>query len=405
MADVADRKVAWTERGRARLLAILALVALALIASVVAGGYLWLEEQFRAPGPADAVTRIEVGPGASLRSVLARLQASGSVRRARAVEWYLRLHGLSPRVQTGVYEIPARASPAQILDLFEQGKVMLEQLTVVEGATFADFLAALEQHPRVAHTLHGKTPAEIMTALGHPGEAAEGEFFPDTYRFAANTTDLAILALAHESMQRTLDAAWQARSADLPLATPYQALILASMVEKEAALESERARIAGVFVNRLRKGMRLQSDPTVIYGLGRQYDGTIHTRDLLRDTPYNTYTREGLPPTPVALPGRESVLAAVHPQQTPALYFVATGLGDGAHHFSNTLEEHNSAVQTYLVRLRDQERSAKAVPVTPEAAATAAGLAATPASAHPTSAPARGSSAATSPDGPGARPR
>jgi UPF0755 protein len=346
----ASRRAA--RRGR-RVLALAALLLL-LLAAAAAGSYLWLRSQFQAAGPATTAARIEVEPGTSVRGVLTRLESSGTVRNARAVEWYLRVRGLKPRVQAGTYEIPPGASPAQILELFEQGKVVLEQLTVVEGATFADFLAALEQHPRVAHTLHGKTPAEIMALLGHPGEAAEGEFFPDTYRFAADTPDLAILAIAHDSMQNVVAAAWETRRSGLPLATPYQALILASMIEKEAALKRERALIAGVFVNRLRKGMRLQSDPTVVYGLGAQYDGTIHTRDLLRDTAYNTYTREGLPPTPIALPGRESVQAAVQPADTSALYFVTTGLGDGAHHFSNTLEEHNSAVQTYLERLRSQ---------------------------------------------------
>jgi len=338
----------------------LALIALLALAAVAAGGYFWLQTVFNAPGPGESASRIEVGAGTSVRGVLTSLEAAGRVRNARAVEWYLRLRGLRPRVQAGTYEIPPRASPAQILELLEQGKVLLEQLTVVEGATFADFLEALSQHPRVAHTLQGKSAAEIMTALGHPGEAAEGEFFPDTYRFAANTPDVAILAMAYENMQRLLDAAWQVRRADLPFDTPYRALILASMIEKEAQLKSERALIGGVFINRLRQGMRLQSDPTVVYGLGAQYDGTIHTRDLQRDTPYNTYTREGLPPTPIALPGRESVFAAVQPADTRALYFVATGLGDGAHHFSSTLEEHNSAVQTYLVRLRSQQHDATA---------------------------------------------
>jgi UPF0755 protein len=331
---------------------LLAVLLLLIIGAAAAGAWLVLQHEFEAPGPSDSAVRLEVEPGASVRSVLARLEASGSLRNARAVAWYLRLHGRRPRMQSGAYELPAHASPAQILALFEEGKVILEQVTVVEGATFADFLDALEQHPRVAHTLRGKSAADIMAALGHAGVAPEGEFFPDTYRFAANTTDAAILALAYDSMQRALTDAWQARRADLPLATPYQALILASMIEKEAALKSERAIISGVFVNRLRKGMRLQSDPTVVYGLGEQYDGTIHTRDLLRDNPYNTYTREGLPPTPIALPGRESLLAAARPADTAALYFVATGLGDGAHHFSSTLQEHNSAVQTYLERLR-----------------------------------------------------
>ncbi|HKD52576.1 MAG TPA: endolytic transglycosylase MltG [Steroidobacteraceae bacterium] len=352
------------------------LVLLGLLAVGAAAGYVWLRNEFLAPGPATSVSRIEVEPGATVRAVLGRLQGAGTVRDARAVQWYLRLRGARPRVEAGTYEIPAHASPAQILALFEQGKVILEQLTVVEGATFADFLETLAQHPRVTHTLNGKTPAEIMTLLGHGGQNPEGEFFPDTYRFAANTSDVAILGLAYDSMQHALAAAWQERHPGLPFDTPYQALILASMVEKEAALKSERARIAGVFVNRLRKGMRLQSDPTVVYGLGGGYDGTIHTRDLQRDTPYNTYTREGLPPTPIALPGRESLLAAVQPEATNALYFVATGLGDGAHHFSNSLEEHNAAVQSYLARLRNQERSPQKPAVTPAAAAEEAAAAA-----------------------------
>ena len=379
MADAARAASHGAQAGGAAVKGLLAL-AVFLLAGVAAA-YLWLQHEFRAPGPNTAAARIEVEAGASLRSVLMRLEADGLLRNARAVQGYLRVHRIRPRVQAGAYEIAPHASPAQILELFEEGKVILEQLTVVEGATFADFLTELAQQPHVLHTLSGKSSAEIMAALGHPGAPAEGEFFPDTYRFAANTPDTAILALAYERMQRTLAEAWQARRPDLPLKTPYEALVLASMVEKEAALKSERARIAGVFVNRLRKGMRLQSDPTVIYGLGAQYDGSIHTRDLLHDTPYNTYTRAGLPPTPVALPGREALLAATQPEDTAALYFVATGLGDGAHHFSSTLEEHNSAVQTYLVRLRSQERSTgQKPPVTPAAAATEAAEAAPPAS-------------------------
>ena len=340
-----------------RVLVSLGVLLLLAAGAAAAGAYLWLQREFAAPGPKDTIERIEVETGASLRSVLARLETQGLMRHARAVEAWLRVTGRRPRVQSGTYEIPARASPADILALFEQGKVVLEQLTVVEGSTFGDFLDTLAQHDAVQHTLTGKSVAQIMTALGHPGVEPEGEFFPDTYRFAARTSDVAILALAYDSMQRVLGEAWAQRTPNLPLDTPYQALILASIVEKEAALKSERARIAGVFVNRLRHGMRLQSDPTVIYGLGAGYDGTIHTRDLQRDTPYNTYTRAGLPPTPVALPGRESVLAAVQPESTAELYFVATGRGDGAHQFSRTLEEHNAAVQAYLVRLRAQERA------------------------------------------------
>jgi peptidoglycan lytic transglycosylase G len=343
-------------RNAARGRALLVILVLLIVAAAGAfAGYRWLANEFAQPGPAAAATRLAVEPGMSVRVVLARLQAQGAVRNARAVGWYLRLQGIRARVQAGNYEIPPHASPAQILELFAEGKVVLEELTVVEGATFADFLQGLDAHPHVAHTLTGKSAAEVMTALGHAGQAPEGEFFPDTYRFADGTSDAAILTLAYESMQRALAQAWAVHSTDLPFDTPYQALILASMVEKEAALTGERARIAGVFVNRLRKGMRLQSDPTVIYGLGVHYDGTIHTRDLTTDSPYNTYTREGLPPTPIALPGRESLDAAVQPEKTQSLYFVATGLNDGAHQFSATLEEHNAHVQTYLARLRTQQ--------------------------------------------------
>jgi UPF0755 protein len=334
------------------------LAVLGILAVLAAGGaylgYRYLTRQFTAPGPAAQVTRIEVTPGSSLSRVLTHLQAQGVVADARAVTWYLKLRNQQVRVESGVYEIPAHASPQEILALFAEGKVVLEQLTVVEGTTFAEFLGLLAAHPAVAHTLKGKTPEQVMAAIGHAGEAPEGRFFPDTYRFAAHTSDAAILTLAYEAMQHALDAAWQSRAPDLPFQQPFQALILASMVEKEAALKSERPVIAGVFVTRLRKGMRLQSDPTVIYGLGDRYDGSIHTRDLQTDNPYNTYTREGLPPGPIALPGRESLEAAVHPDETGALYFVATGAGDGAHHFSKTLEEHNAAVQAYLARLRAQ---------------------------------------------------
>ena len=195
-----------------------------------------------------------------------------------------------------------------------------------------------------------------MSALGHAGESPEGRFFPDTYRFAPGTSDLTILAMAYERMAGVLAQAWQQRNSGLPFDSPYQALILASIVEKETGVADERARIAGVFINRLRRGMRLQSDPTVIYGLGSQYDGTIHTRDLTTDTPYNSYTRSGLPPTPISLPGLESLLAVMHPDPTDDLYFVATG--QGGHHFSKTLAEHDAELRVYLQHLREQQQAA-----------------------------------------------
>lgn len=338
------------------LLLIVILVAIALET-----GYLWLQHSYNAPGPSKDIVRIQVEQGASVRTVLMDLTRQGALRQPRSIELYLRiqqhLKGHSPRIQIGMYEIPAGASPAQIMELFDQGRVVLEQLTIIEGSRFADLRHSLDSHAAVTHTLQGRSDADVMTALGHAGELPEGRFFPDTYRFAPKTTDVEILGIAYNAMQRALDEAWQHRSADLPFQTPYEALTLASIVEKETGLPAERPRIAGVFVTRLRKGMRLQTDPTVIYGLGASYDGYIHTRDLATDTPYNTYTRAGLPPTPIALPGRESILAAVNPQESGEVYFVATGIGDGAHHFSKTLEEHNVAVKSYLEHLRAQQHA------------------------------------------------
>jgi UPF0755 protein len=338
-------------RARGRVLAYL-LVFLILVAAAAASGYYGLQHEFFAPGPGQQAVRVQIDQGSSVRGVLTQLARQGVLKNERAVALYLRLRGHRPNVHFGMYEIPPQASPAQILEMLEQGRVVLEQLTVVEGSTFADFRRALDQHAAITHTLTGKSAAEIMTALGHAGEFPEGRFFPDTYRFSARTTDRDILLLAYSAMQKLLDSAWPQRSADLPFDTQYQALTLASIVEKETGVPSERPRIAGVFVSRLRKGMRLQSDPTVIYGLGENYDGYVHTRDLTTDTPYNSYTRAGLPPTPIALPSREAILAALHPQETGELYFVATG--NGGHHFSRTLEEHNVAVKEYLEHLRNQ---------------------------------------------------
>ena len=343
-----------------RLLLLVIVVAIAL-----EGGYLWLGHVYNSPGPSQGIVRVQVEQGASVRTVLTDLNKQGALQRPRTVELYLRIQqhlkrGAPQRIQIGTYEIPAGASPAQIMELFDQGRVVLEQLTIIEGSRFADLRHLLDSHAAVTHTLLGKSDAEVMTALGHEGEFPEGRFFPDTYRFAPKTTDVEILGIAYNAMQRALDDAWQHRSSDLTLQSPYEALILASIIEKETGLPVERPRIAGVFVTRLRKGMRLQTDPTVIYGLGASYDGYIHTRDLATDTPYNTYTRGGLPPTPIALPGRESLVAAVNPQESGDVYFVATGNGDGAHHFSKTLEEHNAAVRSYLEHLRAQQHGSGA---------------------------------------------
>ena len=315
-------------------------------------GSVWLTAQFEAPGPAPHALRVTVAPGLSVRSVLGRLQSVGALQCAWCTQLYLRLTGRTLTIKAGDYEVDPHASASDVIEMLEQGRVILEQLTVVEGTRFSDLRHQLATDPYVHALLKDRDDAQVMAAIGHPGEAPEGRFFPDTYRFAAGTTDVEILKLAYAAMRDALAQAWDLRSADLPLQTPYQALILASVVEKETGLPAERPRIAGVFMARLRKDMRLQSDPTVIYGLAGAYDGHIHERDLTTDTPYNTYTREGLPPTPIALPGRAALLAVVRPEETGDLYFVATGDGQGGHHFSATLAEHNLAVQHYVQKLR-----------------------------------------------------
>jgi len=342
-----------------RKLISLLLVLVLLVAGAAALTYRWAANIYTSAGPLDEVVRVEVAPGASVRGVIRQLSNQGVVADPRAVALYLRAHNVRPNIKAGTYEFPARASPARIITMLEQGAVVLEQLTVVEGSTFADLRRALERHPAVTKTLKGKPDAQVMAIIGHANELPEGRFFPDTYRFAARTTDADILKLAYESMARVLAQAWEQRREGLPISTPYEALTLASIVEKETGLASERPRIAGVFTTRLRTGMRLQSDPTVIYGIGAKYDGDIRTRDLSTDTPYNTYTRAGLPPTPIALPGRESVMAVVRPHETGDIFFVATGDGTGAHHFSKTLEEHNQAVRKFLARLRQQSQNAR----------------------------------------------
>jgi len=338
------------------------LVVLILLAAAVLLSWRGLDWQMDQPAANAAPLRIEVAPGSSLRSTLLALQQLGALRHARLVELYLRLHGPAPRLQSGTYEVPAHSNAREVLDQLISGRVVLESLTVVEGWTFAQMRAALDTHAAVAHQMRGLSAQQLMDALGHPGEAAEGRFFPDTYRFAAGTSDRRILERAYERMQGELDSDWNARAPELPLASADEALILASIIEKETGREDERPKVAAVFINRLRQGMRLQSDPTVIYGLGEGYDGHIHTRDLETDTPYNTYTRTGMPPTPIALPGAAALQATLHPAAIDALYFVATGNGDGTHHFSATLAEHDIALRAYLHKLGAQPDTRVAPP-------------------------------------------
>jgi UPF0755 protein len=336
------------------------LLGLTLLLLVAAGGtaIYWrhIDAAMGIAGPNAQPVQLQVKPGATVRAVLGELERLGALADRRSVEMRLRVRGW-PQIRVGRYEIPAHATPDEILAQLEAGRVVLETLTVIEGWTFADMRRAVEQHPQIRQTLRGGSVADLMAAIGHPGEHPEGRFFPDTYRFAAGTSDRELYALAYRKLAETLDTAWQSRAASLPLASEYEALTLASIIEKETGLPSERPRIAGVFVTRLRRNMRLQTDPTVIYGLGESFDGNIRERDLRTDTPYNTYTRAGLPPTPIALPSREAIEAATRPLETGDIFFVATGNGDGSHVFSATLEAHNAAVQRYLARLRGNRRA------------------------------------------------
>jgi UPF0755 protein len=335
------------------------LLAFGVLAVLAAGGAAWYWQRaaaaMNAPGPQAAVLRYTVKPGASVRSVLAELESMGVIADRRLIELTLRVRGW-PEIKSGRYEIAAHASPADILQQMAEGRVLLETLRIIEGWTFADMRRVIEAHPEIKQTLRGRDVAELMRAIGHEGEHPEGRFYPDTYRFAAGTTDRDLYVLAYRKLAEALQAAWDSRAPDLPLANAYEALILASIVEKETGLASERPRIAGAFITRLRKKIRLQTDPTVIYGMGSAYDGDIRNRDLLTDTPYNTYTRGGLPPTPIALPSREAIQAVTHPLETGEIFFVASGEGDGSHVFSKTLEEHNAAVARLVARQRGLRR-------------------------------------------------
>jgi UPF0755 protein len=335
----------------------LILLGLALCFGGVLGMLAW-ERTAHAPGPLAAEVNFEVRSGESGREVLRRLEDVGALRSATLAYWWWRVRAGDLEIRAGRYRLVEGASVAALLDQLQRGRVILESLTIIEGSTFADFRDALQRHPHVRQTLTGLSDTEVMAALaleGHP----EGRFFPDTYRFAAGTTDRDILRLGHAKMHRQLMASWETRDENLPLRSPEEVLILASIVEKETGLSSERARVAGVFISRLRRGMRLQSDPTIIYGLGERFDGDIRTRDLRTDTPYNTYTRGGLPPTPISLPGAEALRAVVRPDETGDLFFVATGKDDGSHRFSRTYAEHREAVRAMLERQRAARRNVK----------------------------------------------
>lgn len=268
---------------------------------------------------------------------------------------YGRLQGNAHLIKAGEYRIRPGSTLPELLAQFIEGRVVQYPLTIVEGTTSQQLFEMLAEHPKIRQTLDPLTSEAVMAALGKPEDThPEGWFLPETYHFPAETSDVQFLKRAHRSMMSTLNELWEQRADNLPYTTPYEALIMASIIEKESGVPDERPQIAGVFVRRLEKRMRLQTDPTVIYGMGDRYDGVIRRSDLTTDTPYNTYTRFGLPPTPIALASRESIEAALNPADGDALYFVATGEADGRHTFSATLEEHNRAVRVYRQRINER---------------------------------------------------
>lgn len=283
--------------------------------------------------------------GSSLKSVARQLAGAKLLEQETVFVMMGRVLGKSSKIKSGNYALEQPVSMMELFDIINKGQVKQSQLSVIEGWSFKQFRAAVNESPDLKHTTQAMSDAEILQRIGAVEKHPEGLFFPDTYLFAAGSSDVQVFKQAYQMMQQKLAAAWIERETDLPLHNAYEALILASIVEKETGTASDRPMIAGVFVNRLRKGMLLQTDPTVIYGMGDKFDGNIRKRDLLADTPYNTYTRGGLTPTPIALPGAASLYAALHPAKTDALYFVARG--DGSSKFSSSLSEHNRAVNQY----------------------------------------------------------
>lgn len=334
-----------------------ALIGLLVGASLSARHYLAAPLAIPATG-----YRLDIPPGTTWAAVTRRLQNDGIVTAAPLLRAYGQWIGQAGKIQAGEYQLEPGLTPRGLLQELVTGRVILHKWTLIEGWTIRDVLRTLAADDAITQTLgtvDATVPAleqarALATELDLPWPSAEGAFLPETYRYARGTTDRALLGRAHAALLERLDQAWASRKADLPLTSPYQLLILASIIERETGLASERARIAGVFIRRLKLGMRLQTDPTVIYGLGDDFNGNLTRRHLETDAAWNTYTRAGLPPTPIAAPGAEALAAAAQPADGTALFFVATGAGDGSHRFSDTLSEHQAAVRAYLATLRNR---------------------------------------------------
>lgn len=291
---------------------------------------------------------ITIKPNSSLRSIAKQLVAQGVLKAEWSFVLLAKVLNKAPYLQAGDYTLNKNINPYQLLLSLNHGKSTQGGITFIEGKTFKQMRLRLTKNDAIKHTIQTLSDAEVMQLVGRGEPHAEGLFFPETFYFDRGTLDTVILKRAYEIMQNKLEKAWQARASNLPYKSSYEALIMASIIEKETGKASEREMIAGVFINRLRIGMRLQTDPTIIYGMGDDYQGNIRRKDLMKDTPYNTYTRSGLPPTPIAMPGLASIEAALHPADTKALYFV--GKGDGSHAFSNNLADHNRAVVKYQLQ-------------------------------------------------------
>lgn len=330
-------------RVRTRL-AIWVVLALLLAAAAAAGYGVWRLSIAPLPEAADNATFV-VKPGDSVNRVAHQLAGRGMLHHAWELSLLARLRGEGGRVRAGEYRVAAGTTVTGLLHMLVAGNVVMHSFTIVPGTTFHEVRSQLEADPAFDDDIKGLDAAQVMQRIGHPDSPAEGSFLPNTYDFPRGTPDSEVLERAYEAMHKALSALWSQRVPDLPYKEPEQALVLASIVEKETALADERGRIAGVFVRRLRRGMHLDADPTVIYGLGSRYNGDITRRDLHLDTPYNTYVHRGLPPTPICMPGEPAIRAALQPEPGSALYFVAKG--DGSHVFSDTLAEQQKMIRKY----------------------------------------------------------
>ena len=338
-----------------RVLLIRSVVAILAVAAI-SGAYLYWYWNH----PLDLGTETYVfKPGMTLRAFARELTSRGVFPESYSFVRGVTFSGHERDLKAGEYRFRNGMNARELLDQVISGRVIEYPLILIEGWSFQQFLAAIENAPKLTHTAPKLSPRIVMEHLGQAERHPEGMFYPDTYYYSVGGADLMILARAYNKMQALLQQQWESRSGNLPFKNSYEALILASIVEKETGRVDERRLIAGVFINRLRQGMRLQSDPTVIYGMGASFDGNLRLKDLKQDTLYNTYTRAGLPPTPIAMPGKESLAAVLHPADTRALYFVARG--DGSHYFSETLREHNNAVIQY--QLRGKPKSSKTKPM------------------------------------------